>query len=423
MMEEAIIAKNLGKQFRRYDPQRPQTLQEAFLKGLGRMKPEDRFWALRDVNFAIAPGRMVGIIGANGAGKSTLLRLIGGVGRPDKGQIEARGRIGALLELGAGFHPDLTGRENVFINGVIAGLTRREVAARFDDIVAFAELAKFIENPLRTYSTGMQMRLAFAVASHIDPEILLIDEVLAVGDMAFQQKCLDRIRQFRDRGCTIVLVSHDATLVHELCDEAIWLRNGRVAAQGTAALVVDQYTAAMQAETQQRTPAAHPVRKTAAGTELKVNENRFGSLEMEITAVRLLDAAGSAVAKINSGRPLQVKIAYSAPQPIPAPIFSATISRDDGFICYDTNTVAAGLTLPPIQGQGEITLHLERLDLVGGHYYLDVGIYEQNWTYAYDYHWHVYPLLVEVTGDDKGIIRPPHHWRFDGVPGQQAILP
>jgi len=184
---------------------------------------------------------MVGVIGGNGAGKSTLLRLLGRVGRPDEGSATVYGRVDALLDLGAGFHPDLTGRENVFISGVINGLLRREVAKQFDSIVAFSELEEFIDSPLRTYSTGMQMRLAFAVATHTHPSVLLIDEVLAVGDLAFQRKCLDRIAQFKAEGCTIILVTHDTGLVAKMCDEAVWLHAGRVMAHGPADEVARQY--------------------------------------------------------------------------------------------------------------------------------------------------------------------------------------
>jgi lipopolysaccharide transport system ATP-binding protein len=243
-MEDAIVVQNLSKQFRRYHPDRPWTLQEVFLQGLRRARPVERFWALRDVSFRIAHGRMVGIVGPNGAGKSTLLRLIGGIGRPDKGMVKAQGQIGALLDLGTGFHADLTGRENVFVSGVIGGLTRHEVAERFDAIVAFAELEQCIDNPLRTYSTGMQMRLAFAVAVHIEPEILLIDEVLSVGDLAFQRKSFERIAAFKAKGCTIVVISHDTTCIRELCDEALWLQAGCLMAHGAAAEVVDRYITA-----------------------------------------------------------------------------------------------------------------------------------------------------------------------------------
>ncbi len=412
-MTEAIIVDNLSKSFRRYDPHQPQTFQEAVLKGLRRLRPTDHFWALRDISFRVAAGTMLGIIGENGAGKSTLLRLIGGVGRPDKGGTQAHGRIGALLDLGASFHSDLTGRENVFVSGVIAGLTRQEVKERFDAIVEFAELENFIDNPLRTYSTGMEMRLAFAIAAHIDPDILLIDEVLAVGDVAFQQKCLHRIAQFKARGCTIVLISHDAAVVRELCDEALWLRQGQLVAHGPAPLVVEQYVAEMMAETKRRTPIVHPTAITPTGVELRINDNRFGSLEMEIMVVHLLNSAGMPITKLDSHAPIHVQIEYQAPKPIQAPIFGVSISNEDGLICYDTNTMAAGLTLPTIQGHGQIGLELDRLDLKGGSYYIDVGVYERDWAYTYDYHWHVYPLLISRGGSDKGILNPPHRWITD----------
>ncbi len=417
-MPEAIIVQNLSKSFRRYHADRPTALKEALLRGLHglrRMAPAERFWALRDVSFSVAPGRMIGVMGPNGAGKSTLLRLIGGVGRPDEGQVTVQGRIGALLDLGAGFHPDLTGRENVFVNGVIAGLTRHEVAQRFDAIVDFAELGAFIDNPLRTYSTGMQMRLGFAVAVHMDPEILLIDEILAVGDLAFQRKCLDRIAQFKDEGCTIILVSHDANSIQQLCDEALWLRRGKLVAYGPADVVAGQYVEEMSAETRRRTPATHPVMRTPAGAELRVNENRFGSMEVEIVAVRLLDPAGFPVTELDSGDALHIEIKYLAPSPIPRPIFGVTISREDGLVCYDTSTDLAGHRLPTVHGSGQITFQIERLDLNGGQYYVDVGVYEREWAYAYDYHWHVYPLTVRPTGGEKGILHPPHRWEFGDV--------
>jgi lipopolysaccharide transport system ATP-binding protein len=425
-MPDAIVVQNLSKSFRRYHADRPTTLKEALLRGLHglrRVAPAERFWALRDVSFSVAPGRMVGVVGPNGAGKSTLLRLIGGVGRPDQGSVEVHGRIGALLDLGAGFHPDLTGRENVFVNGVIAGLTRHEVARRFDSIVAFAELEEFINNPLRTYSTGMQMRLGFAVAVHTDPEILLIDEILAVGDLAFQRKCLDRIAQFKDGGCTIILVSHDANSIQQLCDEALWLRRGKLVAYGPADIVAGQYAEEMSAETRRRTPATRPVMRTSTGAELRVNENRFGSMEMEIVAVRLLDPAGFPVTELDSGDPLRVEIEYLAPDPIPEPIFGITVSREDGLVCYDTSTEASGTHLPTVHGPGQITFHIDRLDLIGEQYYVDVGIYEREWAYAYDYHWHIYPLIVRPTGGEKGILRPPHRWEMEDVSVRHASLP
>jgi lipopolysaccharide transport system ATP-binding protein len=418
-MPEAIIVNRLGKRFNRYHAERPVTIMEAALSGLRRMKPLECFWALRDVSFTVSPGQMLGIIGKNGAGKSTLLQLIGGVGRPDEGRVKVNGRIGALLDLGAGFHADLTGRENVCVSGVVAGLTRREVARRFDAIVEFAELEQFIDNPVRTYSTGMQMRLAFAVAVHTDPDVLLVDEFLSVGDLSFQAKCLERIAQLKSSGCAIVLISHSAQQIQELCDQALWLRQGQIVAYGEPEVVAGQYMVEMRSQTQQRTPV-RPPKLTSAGTELRLHENRFGSLDVEITDVRLLPAS-----EIESGEALTVEIEYLATQLIMAPIFSVTISDEEGQICFDTSTATLGRTsevslplttsLQQIQGKGQIKLHCDRLDLNGGRYYVDIGIYEQNWAYAYDYHWHVYPLLVRSKMGAKGVLAPPYRWEMGSV--------
>jgi lipopolysaccharide transport system ATP-binding protein len=212
-------------------------------RGLNGLRPVDRFWGLRDVSFTVGAGRTCGIIGTNGSGKSTLLRLIGGVGRADVGTVHVRGRIGALLDLGSGFHPDLTGRENAIVAGVLNGLTRQQVLQRLDSIVAFAEVEEFIDSPIRTYSTGMQMRLAFATAVHAEPDVLLIDEVLSVGDTSFQRKCLERIARFKASGCSILLVSHESGTVQEMCDECLWLDHGRLMAHGQADEVVRQYLA------------------------------------------------------------------------------------------------------------------------------------------------------------------------------------
>jgi lipopolysaccharide transport system ATP-binding protein len=244
-MASAIVVTRLGKQFRRYHPNRPSTVQEALARGTGRLRSVEKFWGLRDVSFQVEAGRTLGIVGANGSGKSTLLRLIGGVGRPDTGRVDVYGRIGALLDLSVGFHPDLSGRENVIMAGILSGLPRRAVVARLDAIVAFAELEASIDNPARTYSSGMLMRLAFATAMHTDPEILLIDEVLAVGDLAFQRKCRERLDMFKASGCTLLVVSHDSGTIMDMCEDALWLQSGQVAMHGPAAEVVPRYVAHM----------------------------------------------------------------------------------------------------------------------------------------------------------------------------------
>jgi lipopolysaccharide transport system ATP-binding protein len=238
---------DVGKMYRYYHPDRPKKLKHLIASGRRKLAPAGQYWALRNLNLTVEAGQMVGVIGHNGAGKSTLLRLVGGVGRPNEGRIVTHGRIGALLDLGAGCHRDLTGRDNVFLSGVIDGLTRRQVADRFDAIVAFAELEEFIDNPLRTYSSGMQMRLAFAVAVHTHPDILLIDEVLSVGDAAFQQKCLKAIREYKANGCAVLLISHEMEQIRELCDEVYWLSQGETVAHGPAEQICAQYTEAMMA--------------------------------------------------------------------------------------------------------------------------------------------------------------------------------
>jgi lipopolysaccharide transport system ATP-binding protein len=415
-MRNAIVVENVGKWFSRFHAQKPVTIMEAVLSGLRRMKPVEQFWALRHISFQVAPGEMLGIIGHNGAGKSTLLQLLGGVAYPTEGRIKIQGQVGALLDLGAGMHGDLTGRENVFVMAIAAGLTRREVARRLDPIVAFAELEDFIDNPVRTYSTGMMMRLAFSVAVHTDPEILLVDEFLSVGDLSFQAKCLNRIANIKEQGCAIVLVSHDAGQVKRLCDRALWLRRGAVVAYGEPEVVTGQYVSEMRSQTQQRTPH-RPAQLTEAGYPLKVNENRFGSLEVEITNVQINPSAN-----IESGVPLKIKISYITPNYVQSPIFSVSLSRqDNGEIIFDTNTQLTNISIQHIQGEGEIELYLDRLDICHSEYFVDVGIYEQDWAYAYDYHWHVYPLLIKGGSCVNGTLNPPHRWNIQSHQSRESL--
>jgi lipopolysaccharide transport system ATP-binding protein len=415
-MSNPVTVQDLGKRFRLYHKNRPRTLKQFFVRGARHLKPRDDFWALRDVSFTLEAGQALGIIGHNGAGKSTLLRLIGGIGRPDEGSIEVNGRIGALLGLGAGFHPDLTGRENVLINGVIAGFPRRRLAETFDSIVEFAELQEFIDHPLRTYSSGMWMRLAFSVAIHTQPDILLIDEVLAVGDVAFRRKCIERIDRFKAEGCTILLVSHDVNKIQRLCDKTLWLRKGEVAAYGNTRTISSDYIKEMTRGNQSQSDPLRQGKNGSAHDDLRINANRSGSLELEITSVQLLDRSRSQVVEINSGDPLFIEVEYLAPAPIHSPIFGAAISREDNMICCNTNTAAVGLDLPTVEGRGKVTLMIERLDLAGGQYYVNVGAYEGNWAYSYDYHWHLYPLAVRPTrGGKMGALHPPHEWQIDDI--------
>lgn len=406
-MVEAIRVENLGKRFRRFHGDRPPTFKETVLKGFRTTGEVEYFWALRNVNFTVAYGEMLGIIGQNGAGKSTLLQIIGRVSYPDTGSVRANGRIGALLDLGAGFSPDLTGRENVLVTAIAAGLRRRDTLNRFDQIVEFAELEASIDNPLRTYSTGMQMRLAFAVAIHTDPDVLLIDEFLSVGDLGFQTKCLQRIRELKFLGCAIMLISHSPGQINELCDRAIWLRRGEIVLEGPPGVVTGRYGVETSNETMQRTPDQVPDPDTSTtGPALK--QNRFGSLEAEVTAVRLLPGN-----RILSGEPLEILFEYRTHRPIKSPIFNVSITQGgDGQACLDINTQAMGLTMPVLQGSGKASLSIGRIDLAGGEYWVNVGIYESTWAYAYDFHWAFYKLIVKSNYDFNGILSPPCRWNL-----------
>lgn len=403
-LDSPLIVNSLSKRFSSYRTDKPVTFMQAALAGFRGLKSVEDFWALKNVSFDVSAGEMLGVLGHNGAGKSTLLQLLGSVSFPTKGRIYKRGRVGALLDLGAGFHGDLTGRENIFVTAIVAGLSRREVASRFDVIVEFAELKRFVDNPVRTYSTGMKMRLAFAIAVHTNPEILLVDEFLSVGDLAFQSKCLNRISEMKKNGCAIVLVSHDVGQIEQLCDRALWLKRGTVMAYGEPNVVVGQYTMEMRTQTQQRTPA-RPSQITRLGTELKVNENRFGSLEAEITDVIIHPSS-----QLASGDRLHVEIRYLSCRAIERPIFGVDITTVEGETCFSTNTASTTLEGFCIDSCGSIYLQLDRLDLAGGVYFVDVGIYEANWEYAYDFHWHVYPITVRSTVSQQGLLNPPLEW-------------
>src|SRR6476661_649311 len=248
-MTPAIDVINVSKVYRKYARKKQfATLKSAILDGslLGDLKPDETFQALRGVSFSVPKGCTFGVIGRNGSGKSTLLKCVAGITRPTEGEVKVDGRISALIELGAGFHPEISGRENIFINGIMLGLTKKDIQRRFDEIVEFAEMRDFIDAPVKTYSSGMYMRLGFAVAVHVDPEVLLVDEVLAVGDEGFTHKCLDKFAEFRRRNKTILLVTHSLSLVERFCDDAIWLDGGRAQTHGDPRRVVDAYLSAVE---------------------------------------------------------------------------------------------------------------------------------------------------------------------------------
>ena len=406
-MKGRVRAHGLGKSFIRSSQPRPLSLKESLLRR-GRREPVERVWAVRNISLDVGPGQMLGVIGHNGAGKSTLLRLLGGVMDPTEGKLEITGRIQGLLDLSVGMHSELSGRENIIIGGVIAGLTRREIAARYDEIVEFAELEEFIDAPFRTYSSGMRLRLGFAIASHVRPEVLLIDEVLSVGDLNFQAKCLERVTAIKREGCAVVLISHDLDQVAQLCDHAIWLRRGSLVSSGHPKAIVDDYKSAMSVQSRASTPNAMAERVLADGTSLRGHENRFGSQEWEIEAVTLCDKQGNEMLELTSGSALYVGIRYQARSDKPAPIVGFSIHKEGEGVCLDLSTTSDRVAVPP--EARELVLELDRLDLAPGRYKISAGLYSPDWEHAYDYHWAAYPLTVTAPRQVQGILAPPRRW-------------
>jgi ABC-type polysaccharide/polyol phosphate transport system ATPase subunit len=433
----AIELTNVTKIYRRYSGKQFATLKSALLqRSLMRdLKPSETFPALSDVSFQVPKGTTFGVIGRNGSGKSTALKVVAGITKPTSGAVRVDGRVSALIELGAGFHPEISGRENVFINGIMLGLSKREVQQRFDEIVDFAELREFIDAPVKTYSSGMYMRLGFAVAIHVDPDVLLVDEVLAVGDEGFTHKCLDKFAEFRRRGKTVLLVTHSLSLVERFCDQALWLEAGHVRADGDPRRVVDAYLTAVEkgegellATTTAKAVAAAetPAHETdSAATEptsaqsgemllqdmFKAVEGRWGSREIEITEVTLVDRAGQPSFVFHSGEPMVVKLSVSAAAPADDFVFGVSLFNADGVCCYGTNTYLEEMTPQRIAGNVQVIFAIDNLDLVEGTYKLDVAVHKKD-GYPYDYHRLLYTFRVKSRTHDVGIYRPHHRWQF-----------
>jgi len=425
----AIEVSNVTKIYRRYARRRQfATLKSALITGnlLRDLRPEETFAALQSVSFNVPAGRTLGIIGRNGSGKSTMLKLVAGITKPTTGDVRVRGRISALIELGAGFHPEISGRENVFINGIMLGLSKREVTRRFDEIVEFAEMRDFIDAPVKTYSSGMYMRLGFAVAIHVDPDVLLVDEVLAVGDEGFTHKCLDKFAEFRRRGKTILLVTHALGLVERFCDEALWLDGGRVRGSGDPKRIVGAYItdvekseeqtlAAGDAKAREDAPAqqgpAPPVEASGPPDMFRAVEGRWGSREIEILDVAFVGANGEAGHVFHSGETLSIRLKVQAAQPVDDFVFGIGLFNAEGVCCYGTNTDVEEYRPDTFMGTGEVVFEMTSLDLVEGTYKIDVAAHRRD-GYPYDYHRLLYTFRVKSRTKDVGIYRPPHRWSF-----------
>jgi ABC-type polysaccharide/polyol phosphate transport system ATPase subunit len=407
----AVEARNVCKYYRKYaDRHKFLTIKSALVNRTlsAELSPGERFEALKDVSFDVSRGQTLGIIGENGSGKSTLLKILAGISRPTLGELTVDGRVSALIELGAGFHPEISGRENIFINGIILGLTRRQVQERYREIVEFAELQEFIDNPVKSYSSGMFMRLGFSIATNVDPDILLIDEVLAVGDATFVPKCLDKINEFRRRGKTIIFVSHDLSTVERICDEVIWMRQGKIETRGYPKRVVDAYLEYVGRKDEDQAAAQHRREEQANGGE---REKRWGSRDVEIKNLRMFDAAGREVYAFTSSEPVQVSFDVSARAAQDDFVFGIGIYNTDGTHCYGSNTELEELSAEHLEGEGQVTLDIPSLGLVDGTYYLDVAVHKRD-GFPFDYHHFQYTFRVHSGSHDVGVVRIPHTWRF-----------
>jgi lipopolysaccharide transport system ATP-binding protein len=366
----AVIRLNkVSKKFTLHQ-QRSRSFQEALLNvmpGRRNARSGQEFWALQNVSFEVAAGEAVGLVGPNGVGKSTVLKLVAGIIEPTSGEVEVHGRVGALLELGAGFHPDLTGRENIYLNASVLGLSRSEIHRRLNTIVDFAELERFIDVPVKHYSSGMYVRLGFAVAVHTDPEILLIDEVLSVGDAVFQRKCLDKVVELKRAGRVIVFVSHDMHSVQKLCQRLVWFDQGGVRAIGDTDKVIADYMGEVAAQAQAELDHRNAY-------TLAPNDND----RLKISEVVLLDDRGTPSWTFESGADICIRIRYVAPVSIAHPVFSILIHRSDGLYVSTTNTYSVDpLDFGPIEGTGELSVNIKNFNLYEGDYLLSVGAYEE----------------------------------------------
>ena len=362
---------------------------------------EGKFWALRDVSFEIAAGESVAFIGDNGAGKSSLLKLITRILEPTSGKLTVYGQVAALLELGAGFHSDLTGRENVFLNGAILGLGSEAIAQRFDEIVAFAELERFIDVPVRNYSSGMLVRLGFSVATAFQPDILLVDEVLAVGDQAFRSRCTQRIRQIQQAGATILLVSHDLDAVRRICRRCIWLDDGRVIADGDTDEVTARYLEDVWSREEQDV--------------LLVSKHgqRWGSGEAIVERVEFLGRDGTPVEGFRYGERFTARIWYNARQKILNPAFGVAIYREDGVHVTGPNTAHSDLTIDAIYGRGTVDYVIDTLPLLPGAYEFTAAIYDYYSVHPYDHRHREFSFRILPSEDalGEGVISIPCRWQ------------
>jgi lipopolysaccharide transport system ATP-binding protein len=414
-MTLSIRFDNVSKKFS-MQQSRPRSWQER-LAGMFNRKQETEteeksFWVLKDISFEIQQGESFSFIGANGAGKSTLLKLLTHIIRPTRGTIELNGRISALLELGTGFHPDLTGRENIYLNGAILGITQSDIRRKIDEIIEFAELQRFIDVPVRNYSSGMYVRLGFAVAIYTEPEILIVDEVLAVGDAAFQRKCMEQIDWLRRRGVTIILVTHDMDAVQNMCKRAVWLERGKIRAMGEAEAVVRQYVW----DSYEQHPITLPTSfdedtDDAPEEEYKEPAKRWGTGEVSIEQVKFLDGSNQPRDFFTTGESMTLALHYQANQHIENPVFGIGIHHSDGTHVTGPNTKFTDYKIPYIEGEGVIYYKVPALPLLAGTYYVSVAVCDEKIEHMFDFHDQLHPFRVIPSEHEKyGLVTLHGNW-------------
>lgn len=415
-MSPVIEFNQVSKRFVLHKEQR-KTVQERVI-GLVRPRPPgDVFWALRDVDFTVEEGQSLGLVGHNGAGKSTALKLITRILEPTSGRVRTRGRIAALLELGSGFHPELNGRDNVFLYGSLMGIGRREMQRKLEEIVDFADIGPFIDTEIKHYSSGMYTRLAFAVATAVDPDILITDEVLAVGDEAFQRKCMERIYGFRRAGKTIIFVSHALEVVRSLCDVAVWLDHGEQRADGPAGMVIDAYLAEVNRKEKIRLEHERTREGEESEDVSQVTESIFrrGTREVEIVRVQLLDETGEERAVFLTGKALTIRIHYEAHEPITEPVFGVGIYHESGIWISGPNTGFDSVAIPRIMGQGFLDYTVNDLPLLTGRYSLSVAVVDSTQLHIFDLHDRLYQIVVhnDAGRERYGMLALRGTWRCD----------
>ncbi len=371
------------------------SLKSTFLGVLTGKRIREDLWALKNVSFSAEKGETLGVIGANGAGKSTLLGVIAGTITPTSGSVRVEGRMSTLLELGAGFHPDLTGRENIFLNGSILGLPRSDIQERFSDIVDFAGLSEFVDMPVKHYSSGMYVRLGFAVAVEVDPDVLLVDEVLAVGDEEFRKKCLGKMAAFQKDGKTIIVVSHDLDTVKKMCHRVVLLGEGKIVHLGHPEKVVEEY------------------RRLGLQQQDNVVQREWGNREAVIAGVTFTDHPGNETFRFKSGEPVVIRIAYRCQRKIDDPIFGFSISDYQGKLCHGSNTIIDSAPIDHIEGEGDVRLTIDSSSLMRGKFYLSFSLHSRD--HETNYHRLDNMHSIWITSDTKqeGFVNLPSNWKVE----------